>query len=331
MCRVAHCLIRCAGRFGSRPSRPRRTAGAAVDRRDSSSMALHAPPVPARLGARHRRPAVGAWLPQRAGRPPSTGIRHAALRPAGAARPAHRHRRRRRRRPQRRLQAAAGRPHAPRIFEGADRTGGRMFTATDLLGDGLTTELGGEFIDSNHEEMLALMNEFGLERLDTQAPEVGVAQGGNLLHQRPPLHAGAGGARVRAARQADPRGLRLARRGRRLQDRGRRHGVRPPVDHAVPRRHRRDRLDAGAARRRLRHRIRARMRRAVGAELPLPDRHRRSRRSPRRSRCSARATSATRCAAATSASSTSWPSGSSRRSSGAIGSRRSGARARASR
>ena len=46
-----------------------------------------------------------------------------------------------------------------------------MFTATNLLGDGLTTELGGEFIDTNHEEMLALMEEFGLERLDTRAPE----------------------------------------------------------------------------------------------------------------------------------------------------------------
>ena len=59
-----------------------------------------------------------------------------------------------------------------RVFEGADRTGGRMFTAKDLLGDGLTTELGGEFIDSTHEEMLALMKEFRLEQLDTRAPEV---------------------------------------------------------------------------------------------------------------------------------------------------------------
>jgi monoamine oxidase len=58
-----------------------------------------------------------------------------------------------------------------KVFEGADRTGGRMFTATNLLGDGLTTELGGEFIDSTHEEMLALMDEFKLERLDTQGPE----------------------------------------------------------------------------------------------------------------------------------------------------------------
>ena len=56
------------------------------------------------------------------------------------------------------------------VYEGADRTGGRIFTARDLLGEGLTTELGGEFIDSTHEEMLALMSEFGLERLDTQGP-----------------------------------------------------------------------------------------------------------------------------------------------------------------
>lgn len=56
------------------------------------------------------------------------------------------------------------------VFEGANRTGGRMFTATNLLGEGLTTELGGEFIDSTHKEMLALMTEFGLEKLDVQAP-----------------------------------------------------------------------------------------------------------------------------------------------------------------
>lgn len=60
-----------------------------------------------------------------------------------------------------------------KIFEGADRTGGRMFTATNLMAEGITTELGGEFIDSTHEEMLALMDEFGLERLDTQSPEHG--------------------------------------------------------------------------------------------------------------------------------------------------------------
>lgn len=57
------------------------------------------------------------------------------------------------------------------IYEGSDRTGGRMFTAKDLLGDGITTELGGEFIDSTHEEMLRLIDEFGFQRIDTAGPE----------------------------------------------------------------------------------------------------------------------------------------------------------------
>ncbi len=48
------------------------------------------------------------------------------------------------------------------VFEAAGRSGGRMFTAKDLVAPGLTTEMGGEFIDSNHEEMLALVREFKL-------------------------------------------------------------------------------------------------------------------------------------------------------------------------
>lgn len=61
--------------------------------------------------------------------------------------------------------------HIATVYEGANRTGGRMFTVSNLLGEGLTTELGGEFIDSGHEEMLKLMTEFGLEKLDTRSPE----------------------------------------------------------------------------------------------------------------------------------------------------------------
>ena len=33
------------------------------------------------------------------------------------------------------------------IFEASDRTGGRIYTAKNLLAPGITTELGGEFID----------------------------------------------------------------------------------------------------------------------------------------------------------------------------------------
>ena len=52
------------------------------------------------------------------------------------------------------------------IYEAADRTGGRMFTAKDLMAPGLVTELGGEFIDSDHKDIFNLMTEFGLEKVD---------------------------------------------------------------------------------------------------------------------------------------------------------------------
>jgi monoamine oxidase len=54
------------------------------------------------------------------------------------------------------------------VFEAAGRTGGRMLTAKDLMAPGLTTEMGGEFIDSGHEEMLALVREFKLSMWDFQ-------------------------------------------------------------------------------------------------------------------------------------------------------------------
>lgn len=55
------------------------------------------------------------------------------------------------------------------IYEASARAGGRMYTAKNLMGDGYVTELGGEFIDSIHEDMLNLANEFGLTLLDTQS------------------------------------------------------------------------------------------------------------------------------------------------------------------
>ncbi len=128
---------------------------------------LHAPPVSPRLGRRNR---------GRAGR----RLRRNSRR---HHRPSARHTVRTRRIPGPRIAIVGGGMAGlnaayklkqagltATIFEGASRTGGRMFTARDLLGDGLTTELGGEFIDSNHVEMLNLMTEFGLERLDTRAP-----------------------------------------------------------------------------------------------------------------------------------------------------------------
>ena len=59
----------------------------------------------------------------------------------------------------------------PIIYEAAKRTGGRMMSVIGLLADGITTELGGEFIDSSHTDMLDLCKEFNLGLLDMQTPD----------------------------------------------------------------------------------------------------------------------------------------------------------------
>jgi monoamine oxidase len=53
------------------------------------------------------------------------------------------------------------------IYEGADRTGGRVFTKQNFIASGTYTECGGEFIDTGHKVMRGLANEFGLTLLDT--------------------------------------------------------------------------------------------------------------------------------------------------------------------
>jgi len=62
------------------------------------------------------------------------------------------------------------------VYEGSYRTGGRMYTAKNIMGPGLTTELGGEFIDSIHKDMLQLVRTFGLELIDVQSPSEQVLQ-----------------------------------------------------------------------------------------------------------------------------------------------------------
>jgi monoamine oxidase len=57
------------------------------------------------------------------------------------------------------------------IYEAANRSGGRMFTKSDVVAPDLYTELGGEFIDSDHKDMLQLCREFGLELIDTRTRE----------------------------------------------------------------------------------------------------------------------------------------------------------------
>jgi monoamine oxidase len=54
-----------------------------------------------------------------------------------------------------------------KVFEGSRRLGGRILTHyNDSLGLGIFPEFGGDFIDSNHEDMLALAKEFNLEFID---------------------------------------------------------------------------------------------------------------------------------------------------------------------
>jgi hypothetical protein len=63
-----------------------------------------------------------------------------------------------------------------------------MFTARDLLGEGLTTELGGEFIDTGHADMLGLAAELGLQPTDSSHRVPLIAPPLRLDGERPPIH-----------------------------------------------------------------------------------------------------------------------------------------------
>ncbi|HNI31578.1 MAG TPA: NAD(P)/FAD-dependent oxidoreductase [Chitinophagales bacterium] len=54
------------------------------------------------------------------------------------------------------------------IYEGLKRCGGRMHTIEEFL-PGITLDIGGEFVDTGHAEMLALIEEFKLEKNDYAA------------------------------------------------------------------------------------------------------------------------------------------------------------------
>lgn len=53
------------------------------------------------------------------------------------------------------------------VYEASKRAGGRIYTQKNVIDAALTTELGGEFIDTEHKDMLKLCHEFGLPLLDT--------------------------------------------------------------------------------------------------------------------------------------------------------------------
>ncbi len=59
--------------------------------------------------------------------------------------------------------------YASTLYEATQRSGGRIFTVPEMMGKGLWTEMGGEFIDTDHEDMINLAKHFNLPLLDRQA------------------------------------------------------------------------------------------------------------------------------------------------------------------
>jgi monoamine oxidase len=60
------------------------------------------------------------------------------------------------------------------IFEGSGRTGGRILTKTDFNKDGMFCELGGELVDTNHDDLIALAGELGVEIQELKGGDKGV-------------------------------------------------------------------------------------------------------------------------------------------------------------
>lgn len=48
------------------------------------------------------------------------------------------------------------------IFEASERTGGRMLTKTGFNAEGMFCELGGELVDTEHTDLMALAGELGV-------------------------------------------------------------------------------------------------------------------------------------------------------------------------
>jgi monoamine oxidase len=53
-----------------------------------------------------------------------------------------------------------------RVYEASGRTGGRMFTMQNQFGEGISTDIGGEFVDTSHADILQLAKEFNLDFYD---------------------------------------------------------------------------------------------------------------------------------------------------------------------
>jgi monoamine oxidase len=55
------------------------------------------------------------------------------------------------------------------LYEANTRVGGRVYSRSDLVAPGLVTEMGAELINTDHDDMLALADEFGLSLFDRRA------------------------------------------------------------------------------------------------------------------------------------------------------------------
>ncbi len=60
------------------------------------------------------------------------------------------------------------------IIEARNRVGGRMRSLANAAGSGVTVELGGEFIDTDHTKLRSLAQELGLETADLLATDEGL-------------------------------------------------------------------------------------------------------------------------------------------------------------
>ncbi|TAH02811.1 MAG: FAD-dependent oxidoreductase [Sphingobacteriales bacterium] len=58
------------------------------------------------------------------------------------------------------------------VYEASNRTGGRMFTIKDKFGAGITTDLGGEFVDTTHLDIIQLAKDFNVDFYDLRKDEI---------------------------------------------------------------------------------------------------------------------------------------------------------------
>ena len=64
--------------------------------------------------------------------------------------------------------------HEVHLYEGSNRTGGRMFTKRQFNADGQFVELGAELVDTNHKHIIALAKELGVKMQNLRRGETGV-------------------------------------------------------------------------------------------------------------------------------------------------------------